>query len=91
MQTWYNHACIIDYSILTHLTSITGRYLYLMWIEDRLEKWKWIKTNLFNKQVENIFFFLELFHMILIQELLSGMHFLKILSQNISIFIVIQS
>ena len=56
MQTWYNHACIIDYSILTHLTSITGRYLYLMWIEDRLEKWKWIKTNLFNKQVENIFF-----------------------------------
>ena len=57
MQIWYNHACIIDYSILTHLTSITGRYLYPKWIEDRLEKWKWIKTNLFNKQVENIFFF----------------------------------
>lgn len=62
-----------------------------MWIEDRLEKWKRVKTNLFGKQMENIFFSLGSFHMILIQELLSGMHFLKIVSQNISIFIVIQS
>lgn len=49
--------CVINYSILTHLTSITDRYLYPMWIEDRLEKWKRIKTNLFDKQMENIFFF----------------------------------
>ena len=53
-----------------------------MWIEDKLEKWKRIKTNFFDKQMENIFFPLGSFHMILIQELLSGMHFLKILSKT---------